>query len=450
MVSPLPSPMRGPLLASAWSRVRIASVAVVGLWIGVLWATLAGPPPAQSDRATAPVGPALRLVVASGQVAPTGGSFDRFDVAAQPIVAPVNARGHVAFYSSVVRGKTREGIFLSTGSRIVKVAAIGDAVPGGGILSEFAKHPIPALNDADKVAFGAAVAGARSNEGVFLVADGNLKVVALSGTDAPGVPAGTLVEFDTPAINNADEVVFVAKVRQGRETLEALYLYSGGNLRKLLTGGDRTPRGGTFARFGVPAINNRGAIAFPAVLEHAAVLGGIFIAGTRDLRLLIGAGDSSSTGAMLVRFAEQVAINDEDSVALGAHLSAGGVNREAVLLASTSELVEVASVGDSAPGGGKFSAFGAWPTLGPGDMVAFVAAIDGGPGPLGIYVRQGGKLARVAVVGERLSNNKSLPALALNPVTTAGRNGGLTFATMAIPESGENGIYYFGPPPNPS
>jgi hypothetical protein len=448
MLRPLPPPLRGPLLASVRLRLRMAGVAVVGLWAGVLWATLARPPPAAPDKATAPIAPALQLIVASGQVAPTGGSFDRFDVASQPIVAPVNARGHVAFYASIIRGKTREGIFLTMGSRTVKVAAIGDAVPGGGVLSEFANHPIPALNDADKVAFGAAVSGAKANEGVFLASEGSLKVIALSGTDAPGVPTGTLAEFDSPALNNSDEVVFIAKVRQGRETIEALYLYSGGRLRKLLTGGDRTPRGGTFARFGVPAINNRGAIAFPAVLEHSAVLGGIFVAGTRDLHLLVGAGDSASSGAMLARFSEHVAINDEDIVALGAHLSAGGVSREAVLLASAAQLIEVAGVGDSAPGGGKFSAFGAWPTLGP-DMLAFVAAIDGGPGPLGVYVRRGGSLARVAVVGERLDNGKSLSGLALNPVATAGRNGGLTFATMAVPETGKNGIYYFGPPPNP-
>src|SRR5262249_10444595 len=270
---------------------------------------------------------------------------------------------------------------------------------GGGILTEFAKHPIPALNDADKVAFGAAVTGAQANEGVFMATGGSLKVIALSGTDAPGVPGGTLVEFDTPALNKAEEVVFGAKVRQGRETLEALYLYSGGKLRKLLTSGDRTPLGGTFANFGVPAINNRGAIAFPAVLQHAATLGGIFVAGTRDLRLLVGAGDSAS-GAMLVRFSERVAINDEDRVALGPHLSEKGVTGEAVPLAGTSGLTEVAGGGDTPPGGGNFSAFGAGPTFGPADRVAFVAAIDGGPGPLGIDVRQGGMLARVAVGGQ--------------------------------------------------
>jgi hypothetical protein len=104
----------------------------------------------------------LRLVVASGQAAPGGGSFDRFDVGSQPIVAPVNSRGQVAFYASLARAKAAEGIFLATVSGITKAAAVGDAVPGGGVLSEFARHPLPALNDAGKVAFGASVAGARA------------------------------------------------------------------------------------------------------------------------------------------------------------------------------------------------------------------------------------------------------------------------------------------------
>ena len=179
-----------------------------------------------SDRRAPPGPPSLHLVVASGQPAPSGGSFDRFDVASQPIVAPVNARGHVAFYASVVRSKTTEGIFLATGHGVVKVAGVGDVVPGGGKLSEFARHPIPALNDSDKVAFGAAVAGAHATEGVFFASEGTLKAIALSGNDAPGVSTGTFVEFDAPAINNWDEVAFVATVRRGRETFQALYLYT--------------------------------------------------------------------------------------------------------------------------------------------------------------------------------------------------------------------------------
>jgi len=387
----------------------------------------------------------MRLVVASGQAAPTGGSFDRFDIASQPIVAPVNVRGHVAFYASVIRSKTAEGIFLATGQHFIKVAAVGDAVPGGGKLSEFAKHPIPALNDSDKVAFGAAVAGAHATEGVFMASEGSLQVIALSGTDTPGIPTGTFLEFDSPAINNRDEVAFVATVRRGRETLQALYLYSNGKLRKLVVEGDPTPRGGTFDKFGVPAINNKGVIAFPAVLDHATVLVGIFVAGTRDLRLLLSVGELEPDGAMLVRFSERVAINDEDNIALGAHLRLSNDNKEAVLLVTPNGPSEIATVGERAPGGGTFSAFGPWPSLGSDNMVVFMAGIEAGPGPLALYAAGSLGLRRIAMVGDHLANGKVLQAFALNPVASAASNGGLTFATMADLGGGESSIYYFGP-----
>src|SRR6185436_11576188 len=118
------SPFGGMLLTGALSRLAVAGGAVLCLWILVLWASLSEPrkpaPPSPSPQANT-----LRLVVASGQAAPGGGSFDRFDVSLQPIVAPVNARGQVAFYASVARSKAAEGIFLATGSRISKAAAVG-------------------------------------------------------------------------------------------------------------------------------------------------------------------------------------------------------------------------------------------------------------------------------------------------------------------------------------
>ena len=95
------------LLVSVWRRLLVAGVVVAGLWAVVLWIAPSTPSttPAQpSLRVTARPTPAplsdtgaLRAVVRSGEAAPGGGRFDRFDVASQPIVAPVNARGQVAF-----------------------------------------------------------------------------------------------------------------------------------------------------------------------------------------------------------------------------------------------------------------------------------------------------------------------------------------------------------------
>ena len=242
MDAPQRSPFGGPLLASPRARLTIAAAAVLCLWILVLWASLSEPARKAEAPSATEVVDTFRLVVASGQGAPGGGSFNRFDVSSQPIVAPVNSRGQVAFYASVARAKANEGIFLATAARITKVAAVGDAVPGGGVLSEFARHPLPALNDAGKIAFGATVAGARATEAIFLAAEDRLTAIAVTGTDAPGVRNGTFVEFDAPVLNNRDEIAFVATVRRGRETLQVLYLYSNGVLRKLVAGGDPAPR----------------------------------------------------------------------------------------------------------------------------------------------------------------------------------------------------------------
>src|SRR6516225_7958465 len=425
----MPASLAGLMLKSARQRVMVAALAVLVMWSVAIWAiALNAPAPISTAPTSAPLPSSLRLIIATGQPAPTGGDFNRFDVATQPIVAPVNARGHVVFYASVVHSKQTEGIFLDVGSRIVKSAALGDPVPGGGLLSEFAKHPTPSLNGADKVAFGAAVSGARASEGVFLAGDGALKVIALSGNDAPGVPTGTFVEFDTPTLNDRDEVAFVATVRRGREMLQVLYLYSAGKLRKLVAEGDPAPviprdatrPRGTFSKFGVPVINNKGVIVLPAVIDRGDVLGGIFITGTRDLARLLAVGETISPGTMLVRFSERVALDDEDNIAFGAHVGAGAsANSEALFLwNAASGLTQVATIGDSAPGGGRYSAFGAWPGLGPHADVAFVAGIDDGPGPVWLYVWRTGDTRRLAMTGDRLPDNTKLPAFALNPVAS--------------------------------
>jgi hypothetical protein len=148
---------------------------------------------------------------------------------------------------------------------------------------------------------------------------------------------------------------------------------------------------------------------------------------------------------MLVRFSERAAIDDQDNIAFVAHLGSG-TSSEAVLVANASGLTQLAIVGERAPGGGRFAAFGPWPNFGPNATVAFVAAIDDGPGSLAIYIGTSGAIHRVAMVGDRIANGGVIPAFALNSVTSVGSHGGLTFATMANPESGQNGIYYYGPP----
>jgi len=446
------------LLAAAWRRVLVAGLAVAVIWIAVLWVAPSTPSLGLAER-SARVGSApapgeipdqglLRVVVRSGLASPGGGRFDRFDVAAQPIAAPVNARGQVAFYATVLHGAGREGIFLAENGRITKVAAFGDAVPGGGSLAEFSEHPMPALNASGHVAFSAHIAGGRATEGMFLATNDDLRVIALAGDDAPGVPAGVLIGFDAPALNDNDELAFVANVRRGRDELDVLYFWNGRRLQRLVAEGERLLRiGGTMDKIGVPALNNLGVVAFPAAIFKGPALGGIFVGGARELRLMVGAGDRTPSGAMILRFSERVAIDDQDLIAFGAYLGGATREREAVLRSGPDGMVEIAVEGEPAPAGGRYVGFGPWPTVGPGGVTSFIAALDGAAGPLAAFAGTPGDVTRVATMGETLPNGSRIGRFALNAVAVAGPGGALTFATVAESEGERNAIWCRCPPP---
>jgi len=104
------SPFGGPLLASARARLAIAGAAILLLWIAVLWASLSEPTRKAALQNAAPEVHALRLVVASGQAAPGGGSFNRFDVSRSRSLRRSTAEAN-CLYASVARAKATEGIF---------------------------------------------------------------------------------------------------------------------------------------------------------------------------------------------------------------------------------------------------------------------------------------------------------------------------------------------------
>src|SRR5437762_10018889 len=60
--------------------------------------------------------PILHRVVVAGQAAPGGGAFERFSIEALPVVVPVNSRGQVAFFATLLRSRASEGFFLATGT----------------------------------------------------------------------------------------------------------------------------------------------------------------------------------------------------------------------------------------------------------------------------------------------------------------------------------------------
>lgn len=379
--------------------------------------------------------PALRVVARTGDAAPGGGSFDRFGQDTLPVVAPVNAKGEVAFFARLSRGASNEGIFLQRGGRILTVAREGDRIPGVGRVSGFGKHPTPALNDAGTVVFAAAVAGGRAVEGIFAWSGGRLRVVAITGSAAPGMPLGVLAGLDAPAVNARGEVVFLASVRRGRESLDAIFVSAAGALRKVVAQGDPAPAGGAFAGFGPPTINAHGAVGFAAAVEGKTVPGGLFVANGDRVHMVVGAGEETPIGGIFAKFSERIAFNDAGTMAFHGLLKFAQVEA-AIFTVENGRPRAVARLGDPAPGGGTISHFGLWPALSPGGTAGFAASIEGSATPVAILLADGSALVRVVAVGDALPGGDRIATLTLYPVISMGSRGHVTFA-VAPTASGE-------------
>jgi hypothetical protein len=402
------------------------------------WALLAGAPAGAFT---------LQPVARTGDTAPGGGQFDRFGNENQPIIAPVNGRGEVAFFATLSRGKSDEGLFLRQGARIVAVAREGLMVPGAGRLSGFGRHPVPALSETGTVAFAATVTGTRATEGIFTWSRGRVQPVAVSGTPAPGMAAGVFQSLDAPAVNARGDVAFLATVRRGRESLEGVFVRrAGGTLGKVIAQGDPAPAGGTFLAFGPPALNGRGSVAFAAAVEGKAVPGGVFVVDGSSVRMLLGAGDETPIGGIYAKISERIGFDDRGAIAFHGMLKFAPVAAAIFAVSDDGKARVVARLGEAAPGGGTFSHFGLWPSSTTTGDIAFAASVDDGPSPIAIVLATAGGLVRVAAVGDTLPGDVRIAALALYPVVSVSASGGITFAVAPTPTGeGPEGLYRAAP-----
>jgi hypothetical protein len=256
-----------------------------------------------------------------------------------------------------------------------------------------------------------------------------------------------VASVDTPAINASGEVVFLATIRRGRESIEAILASRGGVLRKVVAQGDPAPAGGLFAGFGPPAVNARGSVAFAAIVEGKAVPGGIFVASGDRIQMVVGAGEDTPIGGIFAKFSERIALNDRGLIAFHGMLKFAPVEA-AIFAIEDGRTRAVARLGDAAPGGGTIDHFGLWPALGPDGAIAFAASIDGGPAPVAVLRADAAGLTRVVAVGDTLPGGDRIRSLTLYPVVSLGSGGHLAFAVAPTATGeGPEGLFAVQPAP---
>ena len=423
------------ILAGARQRLAAAVGAVVVLWLAVLWASLGVGPttgPTATTRAeptAAPPAPApspLRAVAAASSPAPGGGTYDRFGTENQASAASVNATGDVAFFAKLSRSESDEALFLSHAGRVLPIARTGQQVSLGGTLTGFGDHPTPSLNASGDVASAATIEGGRATDAVLLWSHNGVNVIAQSGVKAPGIAGSSFFAFGGTALNDVGDVAFLATVRRGRETVDAIYLARRGQVVKIAAVSDPAPSGGTFAAFGPPALNNKGMVAFGAVVDGGSSPGGVFGGVDGSLRRIVAAGDPTPAGGVYARFSERIGLDDAGQVAFVSLLTQGAAQGGVFILGGSGTTV-VASLGMATASGGRFVSFGENAALAADGRLAFIAAEEGGTGKIGVYARGPSGVARLATVGDALAGGDKIAYVPLGAQVEAAAGGLVSF-----------------------
>ncbi len=222
----------------------------------------------------------LARLVGSGDAAPGGGTFALFNT-----TTSINDANDIAF-SGILSGSVADGIWVSRGGGIQKIAVEGDVAPGGGgaVFGTGAlgiESGFIGLDASGDAAFTSWLSD--GTRGLFSEGLGGLHAVAISGNVAPDSGGATYLGVLRWTINDLGQTAFLAQLSDNTDAIFAedgagvlhrivgqgeLLEVAPGDFREILTLGFQG-LDGSFARYGnnySSGFNHDGTIGFYASL----------------------------------------------------------------------------------------------------------------------------------------------------------------------------------------
>lgn len=259
----------------------------------------------------------VQLVARLGDQAPdlpSGITYEHFD---QPEPIVMNDSGQTVFYAGLngpgVTSANNRGIFLGTAGDIRLVAREGSPIVGLPAGTNFGAIYEPVINSAGQIAFYAGYSDSSSGgAGYYLGTPGNFSLVARSGDQAPGAPAGVAYGARGGTVINDQGLLAFHSFLQGNgvsiDNNEALFVQDANGVKMIARRGNPAPgmpAGVTINSLGtIPAMNCRGQIAFIAQARNAA----------NPLQRIDGIWATDATGALqlILRTAEVLEVGPGD------------------------------------------------------------------------------------------------------------------------------------------
>ena len=328
-----------------------------------------------------------------GDPSPVGGTFAGF-FSSTVFAPPINDDGDVLFLADIKNGSTTRALFLFlAGSKtIVKVAAVGDASPLGGVFTALG----PGSLDRDRqVLFLARSTGSNPYVAdIFRWKAGTVSrfcavgdpapsgtTVAMLGTESFGFIDGTTVfAGPVPSINDCGQVAFRI-ITNGGAVNVGVAVRTNGNDAWYLTDTMTTPVGGTYFDFQGAVINGSGQIAvFAEFMQGGNPSGGWFVGRPGSWRAALCFNDPVDGGQCIVlgfSRAPMTPLSDSGDLVVWCDLDPNQTKGRLLLSAADGSLSVLARQGGLIGNGGSYGIIDGWPSMNSSGRVAISTSATG-------------------------------------------------------------------------
>ncbi len=407
-------------IAICWEKVimrRYASVKAIVLSL-VLTAQITLLPSEVIGQSS---GFGITPIVRRGDPVSDGGRFFDCDLCEGRVVGfhALNNKGDVAIGADTT-GSCNEGRFLVSSGSSIRLADFCQQTPFGklGILGS-----VNINQQSDAAMLVGVPVSNRVDAALLLRSNGQITKLVQEGDASP---AGTIFKgcgFSAPSINNRGEVAFSAcgETPQGFFR-DGAFVYSGGQMRKVVLSGEPSPVGGEFVINFIPAppvkINDNGEVLFLAdvILNSLTQKLGLWMATSNGFnKILFDDDPMPASGLVMHKTFANADLNNNGYVAFSVRLE-GGNTDSGIFLYSNGQISKIMAEGDSSPIGGKFSSLldpelredFPTPRMNGNGAVAFKVRVTGGNAPSAIFLASPSAIVKVVAVGDQLPTGETI------------------------------------------
>jgi hypothetical protein len=339
----------------------------------------------------------------------------------------LNHNGDVVFYTYLDKA-CASGLYLVSNGKTSKIPDPLCNPPSSGSIRYSGSLLGANLNNNNQVPINLILPQEGFPCALFLYSDGKLERVVGNGDVTPmgTVFSGCGLQYsaglsDGPAINDKGEIAFYAQSQDsGGNDVHAIFVYSAGEIRKVVATGDSFALGGrldvTPTLSQTVRINDKGEVLFQgSVLPDDSDIPsfGFFLATQDGIKKIAATPDSLSDAGIFFALSGTGDLNNRGDVVFtaaffGHRRGTGG----GIFLDSDSRISKIATTGDSTPIGGTFgfsiSNEIQRPRINNNGAIAFLTSVDNGSATKGIFLASRTAIVKVAAVGDLLPTGKKI------------------------------------------